>query len=182
MSERRARATIAIRDAASSDAASIAAIYNVHVRTTTATFELEGVNADEMARRIGDVQTRGLPWLVALQDGVVLGYAYATPWKARAAYAYSVESSIYLAESAQGRGLGKRLYAELIERLRDAGIHAVIGGITLPNPTSITLHEALGFEYIGRFREVGWKFERWIDVGYWQLVLHGDATRTLGGR
>ncbi len=163
--------TVAIRDAASSDAASIAAIYNAHVRGTIVTFELDEVGDAEMARRIADVQSRGLPWLVVEEGGVVLGYAYAGPWKARAAYARTVETSIYLAEAAWGRGLGKRLYAALIERLRDAGMHVLIGGVSLPNAASVRLHEAMGFEYVGSFREVGHKFGRWIDVGYWQRVL-----------
>ena len=161
----------AIRDAASKDAASIAAIYNEHVRGTIVTFELDAVGDDEMARRIADVQARGLPWLVAEEGEEVVGYAYAGPWKARAAYARTVETSIYLAGAAWGRGLGKLLYMALIERLRVAGMHALIGGVSLPNPASVRMHEALGFEYVGSFREVGCKFGRWIDVGYWQRVL-----------
>lgn len=162
---------VTIRDAASSDAASLAAIYNLHVRGTIVTFELEPVSDAEMARRIAEVQARGLPWLVMEGDEDALGYAYAGPWKARAAYARTVETSIYLAGAAQGRGLGKRLYAALIERLRAAGMHALIGGVSLPNPASVRLHEALGFEHVGSFREVGNKFARWVDVGYWQLLL-----------
>lgn len=161
----------AIRDAASSDAAAIAAIYNEHVRGTIVTFELDAVDDAEMARRIAEVQSRGLPWLVACIGEDVVGYAYAGPWKARAAYARTVETSIYLAGAAWGRGLGKRSYAALIERQRAAGMRALIGGVSLPNPASVRLHEAMGFEYVGRFREVGHKFEQWIDVGYWQLLL-----------
>ena len=161
----------AIRDAKPADAAAIAAIYNVHVRGTIVTFELEEVGAAEMARRIADVQARGLPWLVAIGNGHVLGYAHAGPWKPRAAYARTVETSIYLADAARGRGFGKRLYAALIERLRAAGMHVAIGGASLPNPASVALHEALGFEFVGAFRETGFKLGRWIDVGYWQLRL-----------
>jgi len=161
----------AIRDATGADAAAIAAIYDVHVRGTIVTFELEEVGAEEMARRIAEVHSRGLPWLVATEYGRVLGYAHAGPWKSRAAYARTVETSIYLADAARGRGLGKRLYAALIERLRAAGMHVAIGGASLPNPASTALHEALGFEYVGAFRETGFKFGRWIDVGYWQLRL-----------
>ncbi|PNS08681.1 arsinothricin resistance N-acetyltransferase ArsN1 family B [Solilutibacter silvestris] len=168
-------AEAAIRDAVDGDATIIAAIYNAHVRDTIVTFELEDVAAEEMARRIAQVQSLGLPWLVAQEDGVVIGYAYAGRWKARAAYARTVESSIYLADAACGRGLGKRLYAVLIERLRALGIHAVIGGVSLPNAVSVALHEGLGFTPVGAFREVGWKFGRWIDVGYWQLRLDDAA-------
>ena len=160
---------VLIRDAVAADAAAIAAIYNVHVRDTIVTFELEDVDADEMMRRMAQVRDLGLPWLVLEECGVVIGYAYGGQWKARAAYARTVESSIYLADAACGRGLGKTLYAELIERLCTCGIHVVIGGVSLPNAASVALHEGLGFEPIGVFSEVGWKLGRWIDVGYWQL-------------
>jgi L-amino acid N-acyltransferase YncA len=162
-----------IRDAVPGDAEAIASIYNAYVRDSTATFELEPVATAAMQARIADVQARGLPWLVVECDGELLGYAYATPWKARAAYARSVETSIYLAMDATGRGLGRPLYAQLVERLHAAGLHALIGGITLPNPASVALHEALGFVHVGSFREVGFKQGRWIDVGYWQRVLPG---------
>ena len=159
------------REATPADAAAVAAIYNVHVRGTIATFELDDVDAGEMGRRIADVQARGLPWLVAEERGRILGYAYAGPWKPRAAYARTVETSIYLDAAACGRGLGKRLYADLLERLRTRGMHVAIGGVSLPNAVSVALHEALGFAYVGSFREVGFKLGRWIDVGYWQLRL-----------
>src|SRR5688572_21995306 len=107
-----------LRDATPGDATAVAAIYNVHVRGTTATFEIDDVDAGAMQRRIADVQERGLPWLVAEADGNVVGYAYAGPWKPRAAYARTVETSIYLDATACGRGLGRRLYAALVERLR----------------------------------------------------------------
>ncbi|MGG6463077.1 GNAT family N-acetyltransferase [Solilutibacter silvestris] len=162
---------VLIRDAVAADAAAIAAIYNVHVRDTIVTFELDEVDTDEMTRRMAQVRDLGLPWLVLEEQGVVIGYAYGGQWKARAAYARTVESSIYLADAACGRGLGRYLYAELIERLRECGIHIVIGGVSLPNAASVALHEGLGFEAIGAFREVGWKLGRWIDVGYWQLRL-----------
>lgn len=165
--------TIDIRDARPQDAAAIAAIYNVHVRGTHVTFELVEVDAPEMARRIAEVQDRGLPWLVAVQGDAVLGYAYAAPWKARAAYARTVETSIYLDAAACGRGLGKGLYRALLDRVRAAGMHVAIGGASLPNPASAALHAALGFESVGCFREVGFKFDQWIDVGYWQLRLAG---------
>ena len=168
-------ADLRIRDALDGDAAAVAAIYNVHVRDTIVTFELEEVDAVEMARRMAQVRDLGLPWLVLEEHGVVIGYAYGGQWKARAAYARTVESSIYLADAACGRGLGKTLYAELIARLHGCGIHAVIGGVSLPNAASVALHEGIGFEPIGVFREFGWKLGRWIDVGYWQLRLEDPA-------
>lgn len=164
---------ITIRDALATDAAAIAALYNVHVRGTPVTFELEPVQADDMARRIAEVQARGLPWLVACAaDATVSGYAYAAPWKQRAGYVGTVEGSIYLDAPACGRGLGTRLYGALIERLRAQGVRCVIGGAALPNPACVALHERLGFAHVGVFRAVGVKFGRAIDVGYWQLHLH----------
>jgi len=163
--------SLVLRDAVPADAGAIAAIYNVHVRGTIVTFEVDEVDAAEMARRIAEVQARDLPWLVADVDGAVLGYAYAGPWKPRAAYARTVETSIYIDASACGRGMGRRLYAALIERLRALGMHVAIGGASLPNAASVALHEALGFEPVGVFRDVGFKLGDWIDVGYWQLRL-----------
>jgi len=104
-------------------------------------------------------------------DGGILGYAYATSWKVRAAYRHAAESSIYLAQEATGRGLGSRLYTALIAELGQRGLHCVIGGAALPNPVSVALHEKLGFTKVGEFREVGFKFGRWIDVAYWELLL-----------
>jgi phosphinothricin acetyltransferase len=159
-----------IRPATPEDAAQICDIYNHYVRETTVTFEELPVSANEMAQRIGDITLR-LPWLVWEEEGAILGYAYASPWKARAAYRHSVEASIYLLQSATGRGIGSSLYRALIEDVRKRGVHAVIGGAALPNPASIALHERLGFEKVAQFRQVGFKFGRWVDVAYWELVL-----------
>jgi len=163
-----------VRDATPADASSIAALYNVHVRETTVTFELDEVDDLAMAGRVVDVQTRGLPWLVLAAGTRMLGYAYASPWKPRAGYARTVETSIYLAEAACGQGLGTQLYLALLARLRAAGMHGAIGGTALPNPSSVALHERLGFEHVGVFREVGCKFGRWIDVGYWYVRLAAE--------
>jgi L-amino acid N-acyltransferase YncA len=159
-----------LRPCTPTDAARICEIYNYYVRETVITFEESPVPEAEMARRIADI-TSHLPWLVWEADGVILGYAYASPWKARAAYRHSVESSIYLTHEATGRGLGSRLYTALIAELRQRGLHCVIGGAALPNPASVALHEKLGFSKVAEFREVGFKFGRWIDVAYWELML-----------
>jgi L-amino acid N-acyltransferase YncA len=159
-----------LRPCTPEDAAQICAIYNHYVRDTVVTFEESPVVAADMARRIVEV-TSHLPWIVWEEDGAILGYAYATPWKSRAAYRNAVESSIYLKHDATGQGLGSRLYGALIEELRRKGLHCVIGGAALPNPASVTLHERLGFMKVAEFREVGFKFGRWIDVAYWELML-----------
>jgi L-amino acid N-acyltransferase YncA len=160
-----------IRTADSADAEAIARIYNHYVQSTHITFETEPLTADDIVRRIGETRNASLPWLLADDGGHIAGYAYASNWKGRCAYRYSVESTIYLDPGATGRGTGRQLYTALIAAIRDCAKHVVIGGISLPNAASIALHEALGFHRVGEFSEVGYKFDRWIDVGYWQLTL-----------
>jgi L-amino acid N-acyltransferase YncA len=160
-----------IRPAAAPDAAAICAIYNPYIATTTISFEEAPVTEADMAQRLADVAAAGLPWLVACENGRVAGYAYATKWRVRAAYRHTVESSVYLARDAVGRGLGRALYAALLDDLRRRGLYLVIGGIALPNEASIKLHEAMGFRKVAHFAEVGMKFGRRIDVGYWQRTL-----------
>jgi phosphinothricin acetyltransferase len=164
-----------IRPATALDAGRIAAIYNHYVTTTTVSFEEEPVTASGMARRIADVDAAGLPWLVLEVDGIVAGYAYATKWRVRPAYRHSVESSVYLDGAFAGRGFGRLLYGALLDELRTRELHLVIGGIALPNEASIGLHEALGFRKVAHFSEVGKKFGRWLDVGYWELRLDARA-------
>jgi len=160
-----------IRNATPADAPAIAAIYNHYIIGTIVTFEEEEVTAKEIVRRIKEVQTAGRPWLVAEEAGRILGYAYASGWKSRCSFRYSLETTVYLDRTATGRGLGTALYTALITNLRQTKTHALIGGISLPNAASVALHEKLGFQKIGHFKEVGYKLERWIDVGYWELIL-----------
>jgi len=164
-----------IRPAEHRDAAAIAAIYNHYVATTWITFETEPVATTEMAARIAETNESNLPWLVAEENGVVLGYAYASKWKGRCAYRYSVESTVYLDPASKGKGLGSALYVALIEALRARSMQTVIGGIALPNEASIAMHERMGFEKVAHFKRVGFKQDRWIDVGYWQLLLERPA-------
>lgn len=159
-----------IRDATASDAEAILAIYNPYVIGTTITFEETPVGAEEMRGRIAKNGTE-YAWLVYEDEGRVLGYAYASRWRERCAYRSSAESTVYVAEGAHGRGIGRALYAALLERLRARGVHVVIGGIAMPNERSVGLHEALGFERVATFPEVGNKFGRWLDVGYWAKLL-----------
>lgn len=160
-----------IREAASSDAAGIVAIYDYYVAQTVVTFEEEAVPAADMARRIEAVRAASLPWLVAKEADGVVGYAYAARWRERSAYRFSVEVSVYLHPDALGRGLGTSLYARLFALLEAGGVHAAIGGISLPNAASVALHEKFGMRQVAHFPEVGFKFERWVDVGYWQRTL-----------
>ena len=163
-------AAIDIRDGNPRDGAALAAIYAPFVEHSWVSFETEAPDAGEMARRISDYgQSHG--WLVAEADGIIQGYAYASPHRVRAAYATSADIAIYIAPHAQGRGLGRALYTALFDRLRARSIHAVFAGIALPNPASIALHEAMGMVPVGVYREVGWKLGGWRDVGWWQRLL-----------
>ena len=160
-----------IRAAHEADSAAIAAIYNHYVLNTTATFEERAVPEGEIGERVRNIIGLGLPWIVAADRGEVIGYSYATPWKARSAYRYTVEVAIYVSPSDQGRGWGTRLYRHLFAELKEAGVHAVLAGITLPNDPSVALHEKLGMVKVAHLKEVGLKFDRWLDVGYWQLLI-----------
>lgn len=160
-----------LRPATPADAAAIAAIYNHYILHTVVTFEEETVPAEEMAQRITATQADGNPWFVWDEGGRVLGYAYASKWKSRCSYRFSVEATVYLDKDATRRGLGTKLYSAVIEACRNTKIHAIIGGVSLPNAGSVALHEKLGFKKVAHFPEVGWKFNQWIDVGYWELIL-----------
>lgn len=159
-----------IRAVVAGDEHAIAEIYNWYIAHTVITFEEQEIGAQEMAARI-QIDDKTCPWFVVEVDNKILGYAYATLWKTRAAYRNTRETSIYLHRDAAGRGLGKLLYEHLINELRQTPIHLLIGGIALPNVGSVALHESLGFTRVGQFGEVGRKFGNWVDVGYWQLNL-----------
>jgi phosphinothricin acetyltransferase len=159
-----------IRPATPADAPAICRIYNPYVTGTVVTFETAPVAPETMAARIRKV-TAGHPWLAWEEDGDLLGYAYASPWKEREAYRFSVETTVYVAGDARGRGIGTGLYRALLPALRDRGFHTALAGIALPNPASVALHEKLGFAQAARLPQVGRKLDRWVDVGYWALVL-----------
>ncbi len=159
-----------IRSATGKDASAIAAIYNHYIKNTVVSFEEQPISSEEMAGRIESV-VPDFPWLILEEAGEVLGYAYASRWNGRCAYRYSAESSVYLDPGAVGRGAGTSLYERLLAELQRMGLHTVIGGIALPNPASVALHEKFGFKKVAHYEEVGFKYERWIDVGYWQLKL-----------
>ena len=147
----------------------IAAVYAPAVTSTAISFEQVPPDGDEMTRRML-VKPR-LPWLVARRDDEVVGFAYAATHRERAAYRWAVDSSIYLAATEQGRGTGRSLYEGLFAQLRALGYVRALAGIALPNDASVGLHEAMGFEPVGIYRQVGFKRGRWHDVGWWQLEL-----------
>jgi phosphinothricin acetyltransferase len=126
-----------------------------------------------MASRVQHVTNDlNLPWLVYESENQVKGYAYATQWKTRVAYSRTVESTVYMAPNEFGNGIGTKLYQELLNKLMALGYHSILGGIALPNDASIALHEKLGFVKVGQLKEVGFKFNEWIDVGYWEYLVN----------
>lgn len=152
------------------DGAACAAIYAPHVAGSVTSFEEEAPDADEMGRRIA-AYSASHAWIVLERDGEVVGYAYGCPHRPRAGYRTTAEVAVYVAAGHTGTGAGRALYENLLARLRAQGIRLALAGITLPNPASQRLHESLGFEPIGVFRNIGFKAGRWCDVGWWQLDL-----------
>lgn len=159
-----------IRPVQLDDAARIADIYNHYILNSPATFEEDPLAQEEMRRRILDV-TQTHPWFVWEEAGTVLGYSYGRRWRERAAYRHAVETTVYLHPSAVGKGKGTELFGVLQTELRNRQFHCVIGGVALPNPASIALLEKFGLRPVAHFKEVGYKFGQWIDVGYWQMLL-----------
>ena len=154
-----------VRPASIGDGAAIAAIYAPFVEGSIVTFEETPPSGAAMAERLAAAP---IPWVVAERGGVVIGYASVSPWKPRSAYRFAVEFGVYVAPAAQRSGAATALYRDLLARCAAAGIHTVLAGIALPNDASVALHERLGFTHVGTLREVGFKFGRRIDVGYWQ--------------
>lgn len=163
---------IEIRAATAADADAIARIYAPYVATSSVSFEDVAPDAEEIARRIALFD--GLyPWLVcmAAEDGTLLGFAYASRFRERPAYRFTVETSVYVAGELQRNGIGQMLYAALLDTLEAQGFTQAIATIAIPNDGSIRLHEAMGFFRAGNFREIGYKQGQWRDVGYWQREL-----------
>lgn len=160
-----------IRDAEPArDAAACAAIYAVSVRGGAASFEDVSPDDSEMATRITATR-RGWPWLVAELDGSVAGYAHGSLHRERSAYRWATNVSVYVSSEHHRRGVGRSLYEALLDRLAGQGFRVACAGIALPNPASVALHESLGFELVGVYRNIGFKLGRWWDVGWWQVAL-----------
>jgi phosphinothricin acetyltransferase len=159
-----------IRNIKVSDSKEICDIYNYYISNTYATFEEEQVTYEEMKNRIINV-TKDYPWLVYEKSNKILGYAYAKNWHARSAYRYTLESTIYLDNSQIQKGIGTNLYSELFKQIDPKNCTSIISIISLPNEKSQALHEKFKFKKVGHFKNVGFKFNKWIDVGYWQKIL-----------
>ncbi|MBB5215206.1 GNAT family N-acetyltransferase [Parapusillimonas granuli] len=169
---------IVIRDATPGDMEAVQRIYAYHVLQSTATFEEQPPDVQEMRSRLAQVQAQGTPWLVAEINGEIVGYCYAALYRPRVAYRYTLEDSIYLAEGQTGKGLGKALLAALLERCEQGPwrqMIAVIGGTN--NVGSIALHRSLGFAHAGTQVATGYKFKQWIDVVFMQRAL-GEGSST----
>ena len=148
-------------------------IYNHYVRDTVVTFDLEEKDEEYFKDEISQL-SKEFPYQVAVHGDIVLGYAYAKAWKRRSAYKNTVESTIYMSPEYTSKGIGYHLYLNLVEQLKKKGVHSIIAGISLPNVTSVRLHEKVSFHKVAHFREVGFKFNKWIDVGYWELLLPSE--------
>lgn len=177
-----------IRPVRPADFEAIAALTNHYIEKTSIHFGYEPVTAEEM--RASWEKTKGkYPYLVAEENGAdparsagppkarLAGYAKCGVWRDRAAYQWTAETGIYVAPASQRRGVGRRLYAALIDECRRCGFHSLVGGVTLPNEPSVRLHESMGFVKIGQFADAGWKFDAWHGVGFWQLMLRGEGDR-----
>jgi L-amino acid N-acyltransferase YncA len=167
---------VRLRPASPADAAAIAAVYAPYVESSAVSFETEPPGEAEMRARI---ESGGnlYPWLVAEEEeGLIVGYAYAAPFRSRPAYRFAVETSVYLRSDSCGRGLGRRLYEPLLDTLTAQGFTQAIGAITLPNEPSVRLHERLRFRRAGIYAQVGWKLGEWRDVGLWQRPLAEQRT------
>lgn len=159
-----------VRSVEPADAEAILRIYGPIVLSSATSFEFDVPSADEMRARIART-TESFPWIVAEADGEFVGYAYATTFRARVAYRFTAETSVYVAESARGRGIGRALMTQLLEKLKSRGFRTIVAGITLPNDASVRIHESLGFAPAGVIPNAGRKFDAWHDVGFWTLDL-----------
>jgi phosphinothricin acetyltransferase len=162
-----------IRLATESDAPAVAAIYAPFCDLHVVSFEYTAPSAEEMAARIRTV-TAQWPWLVLDAGGTVIGYAYAGRHRERAAYRWAVDTAVYVADGHRGRGVGRSLYDALFDLLRLQGYFKACAGITLPNPASVALHEALGFRLVGIYRGIGYKKGAWHDVAWYEAGLQPE--------
>lgn len=159
-----------IRDCEEADINSVTHIYNHYIKHTTITFEEVEINPTEMDVRIKNIQSL-FPFLVCEDAGAIIGYAYASKWKDRSAYRHTAEVTIYLHPNDLGKKIGQLLYAELFSQLQQKNFHVLLACIARPNPASIRLHEKFGFMQAAQFKEVGFKFNQWLDVGYWSKTI-----------
>jgi phosphinothricin acetyltransferase len=167
--------TVAVRDAREADLAAMLEIYNDAVLTTTAVYDYKPRSDEQQAAWFAAKREQELPVLVAEDGASVVGFASYGPFRPWPAYLHSVENSLYVAPDRRGQGIGSQLLPALIQRAAGRGLHTMIAGIDATNAASLRLHAKFGFERVAEFREVGWKFERWLDLAFLQLMLGGKA-------
>ena len=161
-----------IRDVQIRDASGICDIYNYYVDNSTITFDTEPMSAEQMIYKIEVTQEKKHPFIVWIsEDDKILGYAYCGGFRARSAYAKTVEISVYVDHNARRKGIGRALLKDLLDRARDGGYHTAVSVISLPNDASEALHESVGFELKGTIRDAGYKYERYVDIAFWQRML-----------
>lgn len=160
-----------IRRAEITDAKQITDIYNYFVINSAVTFDQDPFESIVFEERIKNISKK-YPFFVFELEDEILGYTYANKWREKPSYQFSVESTVYVKHSAFNKGIGSKLYQQLINELKLKGFKVVVGGLTLPNEASVKLHEKLGFKKVGHFPKVGLKFNNWYDVGFWQLDFH----------
>lgn len=159
-----------IRTVKPTDAKAIVDIYNYYIENTTITFEVEPLTEEDMRIRIQDISEQH-PYFVCESDGVVLGYCYVSFWHKRCAYHNTLELSIYVDHNRRGQGVGHLLMCKMLDTLRNSTCHVVMACISIPNESSVGMHEKFGFKQVSHFKEVGNKFDQWLDVGDWELIL-----------
>ena len=152
------------------DAQQLVDIYNYYVLNSIVTFDDEALSLESFKDKITRINT-DYPFIVFEENNKILGYAYGSQWRPKPAYNHTVESTVYIKHNTQGKQIGTKLYAELLKQLKLKKFHTVIGGLTLPNDASVRLHEKFGFKEVAHFKQVGYKFNKWLDVGFWQLNL-----------
>ena len=162
-----------IRNVTIKDAEAITNIYNYYVESHIATFVEVPVSVAYFKNKIENI-TKKFPWFVFEEDNEIIGYAHGNFWNTRSAYNMTAEVSIYLNVNVGGKGIGTQLYSKLIKVLINQGYHVLIGGISLPNKASVALHEKFGFTKVAHFKEVGYKINKWVEVGYWQLTVNNN--------
>lgn len=159
-----------IRPVTIEDAQQLVDIYNYYVLNTVVTFDDVPFTVEAFKEKIETIY-KTYPFFVFEENNKILGYAYANKWREKPAYKHTVESTVYLHEKAVGKQIGSKLYTELLKHLKDQNYHVIVGGLTLPNDASVKLHEKFGFKQVAHYKEVGLKFDKWLDVGFWQLTL-----------
>ena len=143
-------------------------IYNYYVLNTIVTFDIEPLSLETFTEKVNHINAI-YPFIVFEENGDILGYAYGSKWRPKPAYKHTVESTVYVKHGEHGKQIGSKLYTELLSLLKEENYHVVLGGLTLPNEASVKLHEKFGFKQVAHFKEVGKKFDKWLDVGFWQL-------------